>query len=93
MTHDLPYDAPVIPGDPNDIIPKMMMLKPGERLIYHTGNLAVDRGAHSDIRSNVVQIAKKAMELSDEKRAHLTQRRLLSPNGHPYYEYIITGAH
>ena len=85
--------------DPNEVVPALRGIKTGERVIYHIGHLANDRGG--GLNSNVAQMAKLATELSNQGRVKLFQRRLGPPvhNGSvdwkfgvgPGFEYVAVG--
>lgn len=85
--------------DPNTVIPALRGIKTGEQVIYHIGHLSNDRGGSYN---NVGQNAKLAMDLSDQGRVKLFQRRLGPPirgdgtvdwkfGVGPGFEYIAVG--
>jgi hypothetical protein len=92
---NLKNDAPMITEDPSIVIPKMLSLGYGKSMVYHVGNLAHDRGVNTDSSmtvKNIRRISRVALEQAESGQAQLTQRRHVSKNGFPYYEYIMTGA-
>jgi hypothetical protein len=80
----------MIACDPNVVVPQMKELQPGEKIVYHTGFLANDCcvSMMGDKSGGIKLIARAAMDLWEDQRVHLTQRRLSSGT----FEYIATGA-
>jgi hypothetical protein len=83
----------IIPGDVNTAVPALRELQKGQKVIYHTGFLAVDRSQPGDQKQKMFSqavgfIGDTALNLSDAGRVFLTQRKLGPGN----FEYIATGA-
>ncbi len=66
----------LVPTDPNVTIPALRNLKPGERIVYHTGCLDSDRSDH-----DVNLVANTAFALAHSGEIHIVQRRVAPPDG------------
>jgi len=85
--------------DPNNIIPALKSLKPGQSMEYYRGFLQDDRAHRTPSRSpetdDIHAIGAEAWKLYLAGKVHLTQRRLGPPlrmGCGPGFSYIATGA-
>lgn len=81
--------------DINESIYRLRTLKRGERYVYHTGYLVMDRASYpiythkytKEEAAVISTIADEALTLSNKRRVHLFQRRLKDFT----YDYIALG--
>ncbi len=79
---------------------RLLALNPGDRLVYHIGDLGRDCTVRSPWRDSATRARDMAMALYKDGKVHLTQRRLGKPmtregaidwcNGKSEFEYIAT---
>lgn len=70
----------------NDALPLVRTLKKGEKITYHQGFLAIDRGTEPGLRA----IAKEFGQLAEKGLVALTQQRV-GPREMGQFNYIATG--